>query len=165
MVGGSLPTFASSTAAWTCLDWMQRCIPRAEQPSHKRKTGKVGPEPKASPTNYIIMKDFSSLLQLAKECPGLQVSITLGDLVEAIQYAIAETKRELEQDIADSKAETYITREKVMEITGKSAVTIWRWQKEKYLVPASTVGGTYRYRMSDVRRIMEGGDTQEGDAV
>lgn len=113
------------------------------------------------------MKDYSSLLQLAKDCPGLQVSITLGELVEAIQYAIAETKRELEQEIADSKAETYISREKVMEITGKSSTTIWRWQKLNYLVPVSSVGGTYRYRMSDVRRIMEGGDpaTQEGDAV
>ena len=113
------------------------------------------------------MKDYSSLLQLAKDCPGLQVSITLGELVEAIQYAIAETKRELEQEIVDSKAETYISREKVMEITGKSSTTIWRWQKLNYLVPVSSVGGTYRYRMSDVRRIMEGGDNaaQEGDAV
>ena len=79
------------------------------------------------------------MLQLAKECPGLQVSITLGELVEAIQYAIAETKRELEQEIADSKAETYISREKVMEITGKSSTTIWRWQKLNYLVPVSSV--------------------------
>jgi predicted site-specific integrase-resolvase len=52
-----------------------------------------------------------------------------------------------------------------MEITGKSSTTIWRWQNEKYLVPASTVGGTYRYRMSDVRRIMEGDSSQEGDAA
>lgn len=111
------------------------------------------------------MKDYSSLLQLAKDCPGLQVSITLGELVEANRQLIAEVKQELEQQIADSKAETYITREKVMEITGKSAVTIWRWQKDKYLVPASTVGGTYRYRMSDVRRIMEGDSSQDGDTA
>ena len=105
------------------------------------------------------------LIELAKACPDLIVQVRLGDLLEANRQLIAEVKQELEQQIADSKAETYITREKVMEITGKSAVTIWRWQKDKYLVPASTVGGTYRYRMSDVRRIMEGGDTQEGDAV
>ena len=95
------------------------------------------------------------------------MSITLGELVEANRQLIAEVKQELEQQIADSKAETYISREKVMEITGKSSTTIWRWQKINYLVPASSVGGTYRYRMSDVRRIMEGGDiaAQEGDAV
>lgn len=108
-----------------------------------------------------------NLIELAKACPDLIVQIRLGDLLEANRQLIAEAKQELEQEIADSKAETYISREKVMEITGKSSTTIWRWQNEKYLVPASTVGGTYRYRMSDVRRIMEGGDNaaQEGDAV
>ena len=105
------------------------------------------------------------LIELAKACPDLIVQVRLGDLLEANRQLIAEVKQELEQQIADSKAETYITREKVMEITGKSAVTIWRWQKDKYLVPASTVGGTYRYRMSDVRRIMEGDSSQEGDAA
>lgn len=106
-----------------------------------------------------------NLIELAKACPDLIVQVRLGDLLEANRQLIAEVKQELEQQIADSKAETYITREKVMEITGKSAVTIWRWQKDKYLVPASTVGGTYRYRMSDVRRIMEGDSSQDGDAA
>ena len=105
------------------------------------------------------------MIELAKACPDLIVQVRLGDLLEANRQLIAEVKQELEQQIADSKAETYITREKVMEITGKSAVTIWRWQKDKYLVPASTVGGTYRYRMSDVRRIMEGDSSQNGDAA
>ena len=107
----------------------------------------------------------TDLIELAKACPDLIVQVRLGDLLEANRQLIAEVKQELEQQIADSKAETYITREKVMEITGKSAVTIWRWQKDKYLVPASTVGGTYRYRMSDVRRIMEGDSSQDGDAA
>lgn len=106
-----------------------------------------------------------NLIELAKACPDLIVQIRLGDLLEANRQLIAEAKQELEQQIADSKAETYISREKVMEITGKSSTTIWRWQNEKYLVPASTVGGTYRYRMSDVRRIMEGDSSQEGDAA
>ena len=106
-----------------------------------------------------------NLIELAKACPDLIVQIRLGDLLEANRQLIAEAKQELEQEIADSKAETYISREKVMEITGKSSTTIWRWQNEKYLVPASTVGGTYRYRMSDGRRIMEGDSSQEGDAA
>ena len=105
------------------------------------------------------------LIELAKACPDLIVQVRLGDLLEANRQLIADVKQELEQQIADSKAKTYITREKVMEITGKSAVTIWRWQKEEYLVPARAVGGTYRYRMSDVRRIMEGDSSQDGDAA
>ena len=60
------------------------------------------------------------------------------------------------QEIADSKAETYVSREKAMEILGKGSTTLWRWKKMGYLVPI-TVGANDRYRMSDIRRIMEGG--------
>ena len=106
------------------------------------------------------------LIALAKECPGLQVTITLGELVEANRLLIAETKRELEQEIADSKAETYVSRAQAMQILGKGSTTLWRWKKMGYLVPV-TVGAADRYRMSDIRRIMEGGDpaAQEGDAA
>lgn len=111
------------------------------------------------------MENYLSLLQLAKECPGLQVSITLGELVEANRLLIAEAKRELEQKIADSKAETYVSRAQAMQILGKGSTTLWRWKKLGYLVPV-TVGAIDRYRMSDIRRIMEGGNAaQEGDAV
>ena len=113
------------------------------------------------------MEKNYSLLQLAKECPGLQVSITLGELVEANRLLIAEAKRELEQEIADSKAETYVSRAQAMQILGKGSTTLWRWKKLGYLVPV-TVGAIDRYRMSDIRRIMEGGGdpaAQEGDAA
>ena len=68
---------------------------------------------------------------------------------------IAEVKRELEQTIADEKAETYLSREKVAEILEVSKGTLWRWQKLNYLVPIM-VGGKRRYRRSDVKRILEG---------
>ena len=100
---------------------------------------------------------IKNLVELAKECPGLQVTITLGELIEANRLMIAEEKRELEQEIADSKAETYISREKTMEILDVSSTTLWRWKRMGYLVPVS-VGANDRYRMSDIRRIMEGGD-------
>ena len=97
-----------------------------------------------------------NLVELAKKCPGLQVTISLGELIEANRLLIAEVKKELEQEIADSKAETYISREKTMEILDISSTTLWRWKKMGYLVPI-TVGANDRYRMSDIRRIMEGG--------
>ena len=100
---------------------------------------------------------YKNLIELAKECPGLQVTITLGELIEANRLMIAEVKRELEQEIADSKAETYISREKTMEILDVSSTTLWRWKRMGYLVPVS-VGANDRYRMRDIRRIMEGGD-------
>jgi len=95
------------------------------------------------------------LLKLAKLCPDLIIQIKLGELVEANRLLIAETKRELEQLVTDQKAETYPSREKVMEILGVSEATLWRWAKNGYLVPLN-VGGKRRYRMSDVKRILEG---------
>ena len=93
----------------------------------------------------------------------MQVTITLGDLLEANTMLIADTKKELEQLITDEKSETYPSREKVMEMLDVSQSSVWRWQKAGYLVPLN-VGGKRRYRMSDVRRILEG-DAQEGVAV
>ena len=104
------------------------------------------------------------LIALAKECPNLQVSITLGELVEANTMLIADTKRELEQLITDQNTETYPSREKVMEMLGVCEATLWRWSKNGYLVPLN-VGGKRRYRMSDVKRILEGENTQKGVAV
>lgn len=98
---------------------------------------------------------ITNILSLAKECPNLQVSITLGELVEANKLLVAETKQELEQLITDQNAETYPSREKVMEMLGVCEATLWRWAKNGYLVPLN-VGGKRRYRMSDVKRILEG---------
>ena len=110
------------------------------------------------------MTNINSLIELAEQCPGLQVSISLGDLVNAMRQLIAETRQELEQTIADSKAETYLSREKTMETLDISSTTLWRWAQIGYLTPLN-VGGKHRYRMSDIKRIMEGDNTQKGVAV
>ena len=110
------------------------------------------------------MTNYNSLIELAEQCPGLQVSISLGELVNAMRQLIAETRHELEQTIADSKAETYLSREKTMETLDISSTTLWRWAQMGYLIPLN-VGGKHRYRMSDIKRIMEGDNTQKGVAV
>ena len=93
------------------------------------------------------------LIKVAKHCPSLKVEISIGDLIEANMLLIAEVKRELEQSIADEKAETYLSREKVAEMLEVSTATLWRWQKLNYLVPI-LVGGKRRYRKSDVMKIL-----------
>ena len=106
---------------------------------------------------------FINLIKLVKECPSLQVTITLGELIEANRQLIAETKQELEQLITDQNTETYPTREKVMEMLDVCEATLWRWAKNGYLVPLN-VGGKRRYRMSDVKRILEGDTAQKGES-
>lgn len=96
-----------------------------------------------------------NLFSFLNNHPDLTVSIKLGDLVEANRLLIAETKRELEQQIIDANTETYPSREKVMEILDVTASTLWRWQKQNYLVPIN-VGGKRRYLMSDIKKILEG---------
>ncbi len=106
----------------------------------------------------------TDLITIAKQCPDLVVSIRLHDLVEANTLLIAEVKQQLEQTITDANAETYPSREKVMEMLDVSQATMWRWQKSGYLVPIN-VGGKRRYRMSDVKRILEGDNSQKGATV
>ena len=97
----------------------------------------------------------TNFISFLNDHPDLTVSIKLGDLVEANRLLIAETKRELEQQIIDANTETYPSREKVMEILDVTASTLWRWQKQNYLVPIN-VGGKRRYLMSDIKKILEG---------
>ena len=96
----------------------------------------------------------TNFISFLNDHPDLTVSIKLGDLVEANRLLIAETKRELEQQIIDANTETYPSREKVMEILDVTASTLWRWQKQNYLVPIN-VGGKRRYLMSDIKKILE----------
>lgn len=93
--------------------------------------------------------------QLAQCAPAINLTITASDLKEFAALLIAETKEQLEQEISDSKAETYLSSEKVMQMMEISKTTLWRWKQRGYLVPVR-VGGNERYRMSDIKKIMEG---------
>lgn len=89
------------------------------------------------------------------------VSIKLGELVEANNLLIAETKRQLEQMITDQNTESYPSRERVMQMLDVSQATLWRWQRAGYLVPIN-VGGKRRYKMSDIQRILDGVNSRKG---
>ncbi|OAV65774.1 Helix-turn-helix domain protein [Bacteroidales bacterium Barb6] len=101
--------------------------------------------------------EISKLLALAKECPNVIISIAVGDLIEANEALIRKTKAELEQLITDANTETYPSPDQVAKILGVDKSTLWRWTKSKYLIPIE-IGGKRRYRMSDINRILEGGD-------
>ena len=93
--------------------------------------------------------------QLAQCAPAINLTITASDLKEFAALLIAETKEQLEQEISDSKAETYLSSEKVMEMMEISKTTLWRWKQRGYLVPVR-IGGNDRYRLSDIQKIVEG---------
>lgn len=106
------------------------------------------------------MKETIDLLTIAKEYPNMTISISLGDLLKANKELIDETVKNLEQKLTDANAETYPSAYKVAEILDVSRPTLWRWEKIGYLVPIR-VGGKVRYKMSDVKRIIEEQDGEE----
>ena len=105
------------------------------------------------------MENKNNIYELAQTFPNISVTIKLSELIEFGKLLIAETKREFEQQIKEQNTETYPTREEVMKILGVSTSTLWHYKKKGLLKPLD-VGGRVKYRMSDVKRFMEGGDHQ-----
>ena len=100
----------------------------------------------------------ANLIELAKACPEAIISVKVGDLIEANEALVARTKEQLEQIITDQSVETYPSRQKVAEILDVDLSTLHRWAKRGILVPLE-IGGKRRYKMSDVRRMLNNGRT------
>jgi len=100
---------------------------------------------------------YSSVVKLAEQCPNITLSIKAGELIEAIDYCVAKTRKDLEQQIQDANAETYPSVTKTAEILDVDKSTLWRWHKQGYL-KSIEVGGKRRYRMSDIKKILKEGE-------
>jgi predicted DNA-binding transcriptional regulator AlpA len=94
------------------------------------------------------------LSKLITEAPGINITVSAGDLKEFATLLISQTKEELEQSIMDGRAETYLSTEKVLETLGISDTTLWRWKKKGLISPVR-IGGSDRYRLSDINKLME----------
>ena len=99
---------------------------------------------------------MQDLISVAKECPNLNITINAGQLIEVVDYCVNKTRKELEQQITDANTETYPSVDQVAKMLGVDKTTLWRWARKGYLTPIE-VGGKRRYKMSDVKRILEGG--------
>ncbi|GAB6121180.1 helix-turn-helix domain-containing protein [Dysgonomonas termitidis] len=95
-----------------------------------------------------------NLYDLLNDNTSLNITINAGQLIEAIDYCVNKTRRELEQQITDANTETYPSIEQVAKILNVDKSTLWRWRKQSYLIPIE-IGGKRRYRMSDVKKILE----------
>ena len=98
---------------------------------------------------------MKNLVILANEFPELTINVKLSDLFECNRQLIKETKEELTQQIAEANEESYPTIDEVVSILGVSKTTLWRWANQNYLNPIE-VGGKRRYKMSDVKKLLEG---------
>ncbi|GAB6395431.1 MAG: helix-turn-helix domain-containing protein [Bacteroidales bacterium] len=99
--------------------------------------------------------NIMNLIDLSKECPDITFAVKAGDLLEMVEFCVKETRKELERQITDSNTETYPSPKQVAKILDVDVSTLWRWNKQGYLCPIE-IGGKRRYRMSDIKKILEG---------
>ena len=99
-----------------------------------------------------------NMYDLLSNNSGVNITINAGQLIEAIDYCVLTTRKELEQLVTDANTETYPSAEQVSKILDVDKSTLWRWKKQGYLIPIE-VGGKRRYRMSDINRILQKGVT------
>lgn len=97
--------------------------------------------------------------EILKTGANFTVSIGINDLKEWHKEVIADTRKELEEIVLSNKAETYPTTKQVSEMLSVDKVTLWRWNKKGYLKHIE-FGGGRRYKMSEVKALMNGGRTK-----
>lgn len=85
----------------------------------------------------------------------MTLAVGINDLMEWQKETIEKTKRELEEAIISDKTETYLSPKQVSQMLNVNLTTLWRWNKRGYLVHIE-FGGLRRYRMSDVKSLMNG---------
>ena len=83
---------------------------------------------------------------------NISVVVSIADLKEFALNVVAEAMAAKE---AEKKEERYLTPDDVADMVGVSKNTLWRWEKEKYLIPIK-VGRKSCYKLSDVKSILEG---------
>ena len=98
---------------------------------------------------------MTNITSMMENGANITVAITLEDLRRFHQEVIADTKKELEAQIAEDRGERYLSIKQVCEMLDVDPSSLWRWRKRRYLVPAE-IGGKRRYKMSDIRRILNG---------
>lgn len=102
------------------------------------------------------MKNILSIIQ--DEKVSIKLEVTGEDLLNFSNDLINRAKNELSAEIAEARKERYLTKEEVKEICGVCDTTLWHWNRKNYLNTIK-IGNKVRYRMSDVRRILEGSNS------
>lgn len=95
------------------------------------------------------MANIERLLEMSDT---ISVNVSVADLKE---FALAVANEVMAARQEEREEEKYLSPDEVAEMIGVSTNTLWRWNTQKYLCPVK-VGRKSRYKLSDVKRIMEG---------
>ena len=91
----------------------------------------------------------NTLIDLARQCPDISLTVKAGDLLEAMEYLLGEALNRPE----DSEL---VSRTKTAELLGVDLSTLNRWEKTGYLLPVR-IGRRVLYRAQDIRDSLERG--------
>jgi excisionase family DNA binding protein len=94
--------------------------------------------------------------EILKSGVDFDVRIGIKELREWHNEVISSTKMELEEIVISDKAESYPTVRQVSEMLNVNLSTLYRWNKKGYLKTIE-FGGGRRYKMSEVKALMNGG--------
>ncbi len=83
----------------------------------------------------------------------MNVTISINDLKEWHRWVIQDAKQQFESFIRNENDEKYLNTIEVCEMLGISSTTLWRWNKQKYLMPIS-LGGKNGYKLSEVKGLL-----------
>lgn len=98
-----------------------------------------------------------NLLELAKTCPDLSVTVRLADLLEAGRCIVREAREEAaaeERERRASYGDGLVPKEAARRLLGSpDPTTLWRWEKRGYLAPVR-IGTRVYYRESAISALI-----------
>lgn len=99
-----------------------------------------------------------NLIELAKTCPDVFVSVRLGDLLDANERLARKVRAEVEAEQQRRREEFgdyLIPKEEARRMLGSpDPSTLWRWEKKNYLTPVK-IGDRVYYRESAIDALIE----------
>lgn len=95
-----------------------------------------------------------SIQDIIKSGANITLAVSANDLRDFARTIVEQTKNDIEASIAESRSEVYYTPEQVVSMLNVCRRTLFRWQKDGYLLTVK-VGALTRYRKSDIDKILD----------
>ncbi|MBR4573132.1 MAG: helix-turn-helix domain-containing protein [Prevotella sp.] len=76
--------------------------------------------------------------------------------VKTLRAAFVEWVAQEEEKRRSDESQKLVSKQEAAKLLGVDISTLWRWKKEKYLLPIK-IGSRVCYRLGDVNAIREGG--------
>lgn len=99
-----------------------------------------------------------NIMELAKTCPDIFVSVRLGDLLDANERLARKVREEVEaeqQERRERYGDYLIPKKEARRMLGSpDPSTLWRWEKCGYLAPVK-IGDRVYYRESAINALID----------